>query len=1164
MSSANNTLEVEDGHSPVEQESVPLTSSVLDKSKSLFGKSSSVFSAAAAREPTPEAHSGESSAANDSLVAMEAGVEEQTPVDTTPTNAENESATHKERAEQPDEEPMDNVAQLTPEPENTNKPEQEDEVFEKKIISMDTSRENGEALETAEEMETEINGEEREEEEDEDDAEDEEEEEAPKKKAKRTVLSEDADDDDDEQEEEEQEEEQADEPEIVAADQPALEEGEQEDDSESLVIDESAEKSVTPPEDDAAPEAQPTEEVEEPEKEEPEQEEPEQEEQQEEETSSTRRTRGRRFSAAASAPTSSSATLKRATRGRASQGKKEEHKDEQPVEEKITNKRGKASRSSKKEEEAPEPEDSEDVGDDQDEVAPVEESPKKGRARRSAAKKEEESAEEAQEEEEPEAETPKKGGRGRRSAAAVTPATPRQTRGKGKQSNIVEQEEKEDEEIEEEQVKKTRGRKPPAKVEEVEDGEEEDEEEEGETAEAEEAGPSTSSRRSARTRTTPKSAPITPASKRTPARGGRKKQTSLTEDVIEEEGEETTETPHAKKGRSGTRSAPSSSKKKNEFDPYDMDTEMEHHPDPLKNIQVEVQSFGTVKYGRVGSSAPKYSMTEKSAVSLMPATSNSKNRRSLADMTPSKEKAKVKAPVASGGRKPRAKKEGNEEPEDVEMEELEQPTPSATPASANRGRKRKSEAAAITPAKKQASIINKQLSDEEQLRVDQPQDDNEPHAPGSRVYAVFQKTFYPAVIVADRDGLGRFKLQFTADNVVKDVPNAGIIPLRAVTTGKTAIFEENDVRVNVPPSDFSAKEWAKGQLTIGLLDDEEVPTGEVKTVDWKELSFDQAEWRDYIKIKEQTATAITASNIASFGETHRVRKPVLTNPTPKPKGRKKVEGLVQSRGASTPRDDDEDDVLPMDEKGVGKSIFAGKLFMLTSANRSATSPTPPVFRKKNLTSFLVENGGIVVEQLDDFQGSHPNLTPILISDTFYRTHKYLAALARGIPCVKNVWLQECGERGECIDFKDFVLPAGTSIYIEGQEMPAPENPSELLAGKTIYVHSTHDARELTQTGPGGTFVEIWKPILHLLGANTVENDWRTLEETHLQFDVVLVDGTFEPQVMTYADKIGASKVTSEWVIQTIMLSGAPDPKSHQKFNPYCLNHRNARYLRNPR
>lgn len=88
-----------------------------------------------------------------------------------------------------------------------------------------------------------------------------------------------------------------------------------------------------------------------------------------------------------------------------------------------------------------------------------------------------------------------------------------------------------------------------------------------------------------------------------------------------------------------------------------------------------------------------------------------------------------------------------------------------------------------------------------------------------------------------------------------------------------------------------------------------------------------------------------------------------------------------------------------------------------------------------------------------------------------------------------------------------------------------------MKGTTIYVHSTHSAREVTQTGPGGTFIEIWKPILELLGADVVDGDWETLDETGLKFDVVLVDGTFRDEVMEYADTIGASRVTSEWVIQ---------------------------------
>ncbi|KAJ1350608.1 hypothetical protein KIN20_006436 [Parelaphostrongylus tenuis] len=80
--------------------------------------------------------------------------------------------------------------------------------------------------------------------------------------------------------------------------------------------------------------------------------------------------------------------------------------------------------------------------------------------------------------------------------------------------------------------------------------------------------------------------------------------------------------------------------KQRSHDPYDIETEMEKHPEPLKNIQMEVQSFGEVKYAKVGSG--KYERTEKTAElrvgNLADMTPRTKQRKSLADLTPGRKR----------------------------------------------------------------------------------------------------------------------------------------------------------------------------------------------------------------------------------------------------------------------------------------------------------------------------------------------------------------------------------------------------------------------------------------------------------------------------------------------------------------------------------------------
>lgn len=869
--------------------------------------------------------------------------------------------------------------------------------------------------------------------------------------------------------------------------------------------------------------------------------------------STTRSGRARKTPAVVSTPSSS--TPRRGGRGRKSAVEVQEEVSTEVQAE--TPKRGRASRRSKNDSVQEEHDDADAVAEEgEEEAVPV----KKVRSRRSAVpnKPSDDASNEASASTEPAEATPARGARSRRSAVPSNPITPapRSARGRGRKSQInhepsgepdeeVQQGVEDGEDAQEEPAPKKairtpRARKSTAKVEpEVEDQDD---------ASVDDAQAATSSRRSARAKAPPKASPAV-ANKRTPARG--RKRVSVSEEAPEDPEQSST-----KRGRGATKKGPSSSNKKDDYDPYDLDTEMEHHPEPLKNIHMAVHNFGDVKFGKVGQSESKYSMTEKAAESRigdLQTSPTNKNRRSLADMTPGKEK---KAKRVSVGRRSKAKKEEHHD-DDIEMEDVSQADSPTTP-SVHRGRKRKNEDSELAaPASKRDNpVVLKVLNDEEQLQADHPQDENEPHSVGARVYANFQKAFYPAVIIEDRDGLGRYKVQFTNDKLVKDVPNSGIIPLRDLMPGKTAFYNDKDARLDTGPDDISAEEWFKGLVSITILDDEGEPTQERKQVDWQELSFDQTEWREYIKVKEQNATSVATSNITTHGHTSRVRKPVAMPQMIRTVGRrKKGANPVNATSETIVEEDDEDKLLPMKEEAIGKNIFSGKVFMLTSANRSSNSNVASMFKKKNLMDFILQNGGIVTEQHSSFQEHHSDREPMLISDTYYRTHKYLAALARGIPCVSNMWLQECGEKGECVDYTGYILPAGASIFGEYEDMPAPENPGDLLKGKTIYIHSTHSAREVTQTGPGGTFIEIWKPILELLGATVIEGDYEKVIEDGAKFDVALVDGTFRDEVLTYADDIGASKVTSEWVIQTIILGQAPEPTAHPKFDPNRLHHR---------
>ncbi|CAB3410842.1 unnamed protein product [Caenorhabditis bovis] len=580
-----------------------------------------------------------------------------------------------------------------------------------------------------------------------------------------------------------------------------------------------------------------------------------------------------------------------------------------------------------------------------------------------------------------------------------------------------------------------------------------------------------------------------------------------------------------------------------EHDPYDLDTEMDKHPEPLKNIHMEVQQFGAVKYAKIGgsSSASRYEFTERAAGARIPNLSSSPQRRerkTLAEMAPGKEKIphKKDTGILPTPRKGRGKNTAEEEDDQFDMKD----DAEEGEKSSQRGRKRKSELE-TTPlvAPKKATVEIPELSNEEQWKVDHPDDEHEPHAPGARVFALFGKIYYPAVIGAERDSYGRYKVQFTADKIVKDVPAAGIIPLRAVVAGKQCSYNEDILSVIRCPNAASADDWSTGMFQLEYLNEEEDPTGETALVKWTDISLDMHEWKDYIQKKSFEASSIASENITTPAQLSRqarkaVKTPAASSPKPKPKF-PKPEPIVRQFSTQ----------LTMNPKGVGKNIFAGMVFMITSA-KSTTGGGPVAIRKKHLQEFIVENGGVVTENCEDID--KPAKEILVISDMHYRTHKYLRALAQNMPCISNEWIVQCSEKGMCIDYKPFILPSGVSI-IDDKLYPPPENADKLLAGEVFYVHSTHDGKNMNRDGTSSSFHEIWKPMILSLGASIIDVGYEKIRGN--QFNYLLTDSSAKEDVVNYAKEIGAKIISSEWVIQTLIMGKKLPVDAHPKFTP-CL------------
>ncbi|VDL67393.1 unnamed protein product [Nippostrongylus brasiliensis] len=358
--------------------------------------------------------------------------------------------------------------------------------------------------------------------------------------------------------------------------------------------------------------------------------------------------------------------------------------------------------------------------------------------------------------------------------------------------------------------------------------------------------------------------------------------------------------------------------------------------------------------------------------------------------------------------------------------------PSQHNSAAGSGRKRK--AAAETPAvvPKKMHVEAPQLSPDELLAVDHPQDEHAAYEPGARVYAMFDGLFYPAVVVS-RDGLGRFKVHFIEDNLVKDVPPAGVIPLRALDEGKECFYAESSeadrlaVKVIKSPDGKSASAWFEADFELEQLDDDGEPTGTKLKAVWTQLSLSKDDWKDYInkKSREATDTILKVRKIDNCG----ARRPPPLHGTSllqeDPGGRsKKVHPVATAKEEQT----EESAESTAEERG--EQIFTGKLFILTSANRPNTDTG---FKKKFMTDFISSNGGLVVDDMKEVD-EHPEMERFLVSDTHYRTHKYLAALVRAMPCVSHEWIYTCLNEKKLVDYKSFLLPSGVSI-LDDREYP---------------------------------------------------------------------------------------------------------------------------------
>lgn len=576
-------------------------------------------------------------------------------------------------------------------------------------------------------------------------------------------------------------------------------------------------------------------------------------------------------------------------------------------------------------------------------------------------------------------------------------------------------------------------------------------------------------------------------------------------------------------------------------DPFSFETQGDIHPQPL--FSVSKGGFSNIKFTlspRTDRKGPsKYAKTEAAAalkrksfinedVELEPvkpfsitemSTTTHNAKAALKSFTPKLESRKGRTP----------KKDS---------------TVKVNPKSTQRTARQRS-SSPLLPKKEVQTITAPIVSKEEQKDLDFC---HEPFPTGMRVYALWGKELYPAIIV-DRDGLGRYKVFFVEDSLHRDIPPTGIICLSWLKEGtelSTTAFDEDDgiessVKIVKLPNSINLDEWDKAEFEVINTE------GISKILTWKKIYITMAQQKQ-IGINKNTALTIGEDNVVST-RSRRSRLSAVSLPLePIVKTPRKKRGFESSKPDSTPektpakRGRKSKEVVQ--EVSGTDEIFAGKQFMLTSSARRGHLSE---FNKREFKSMIESRGGFVAEDINQFDNSSDTF---LVADTYYRTHKYLYALAADIPCVHFNWIKKCVDQNEFISHHAFLLPAGISI-IADKEYACQPLKGKLLQNKTVFVYSSTPSA----TDPAVTpFADIWRPLLVTLGANvitTVSTEPHDINKfiDENEYDYMLTDRSCEAIVIEHSNTIDRPVVSSNWVIHGIVTGEWLPVETHESFLP---------------
>lgn len=176
-------------------------------------------------------------------------------------------------------------------------------------------------------------------------------------------------------------------------------------------------------------------------------------------------------------------------------------------------------------------------------------------------------------------------------------------------------------------------------------------------------------------------------------------------------------------------------------------------------------------------------------------------------------------------------------------------------------------------------------------------------------------------------------------------------------------------------------------------------------------------------------------------------------------------------------------------------------------------------------------------------------TTFCVANTFCRTAKYINTLAMDIACVSHVWIVDSCRQNALLDHRKYLLPRGLSIESEMLvEQPVGKPALAVFKDKKFLLCSEESS-----------FATIWSPVLRGAGASRVvfiDVDASLPAETLLSVDAIIGDATSGGVVtgggggggvVSRAVNSGVPIVSTEWVIQSLIIGRCANPRGHARY-----------------